>query len=557
VDWLLAATIAVAAVAALAGIDIEVGGLRFRSHSAPRVLLAGAVFLGLRLRIGVNDKPEGLSPRMDNWDRWLLRLAMKALIAGSIAAWLRFLLSTVGGADSYGYVSASQLLRGGRLIDQAPIADWLPFANRLDLASPMGWAPAADRSGIVPSYPLGLPAVMAAFSAIGGVGAVFLVAPVCGLVALAATFRLARDWCDERTAWIATALVAVNPLIVAYAKQPMSDVPATAWLVAATTLALRQSRTSGAVAGVAAGAALLTRPALAIAAAMVPLIAARGPMPLGRGLITAAGVGLGVALQLGVQATLYGRAFASGYGSVEGLFSLSFLAIDARIYASQLWVTVGPIWMAGLAVGLACAPAALRNASLLIAIATTAPYLFWVPSDHWETLRFLLPAITVLSVIVAVGLVRVTRLIPHPALSTTALLLLMAFATARSESLLRRSAVWDIQSLEARYPLAGQWLNVNTPPNTVALANQHSGSLRWYGRRPTLRWDLLQTGQLVPLVRQLESHGATVVVALEGSEVEMFDRRFGGEMDRLRVDHLGGLRNVSFRRLASLPSAAK
>ena len=32
--------------------------------------------------------------------------------------------------------------------------------------------------------------------------------------------------------------------------------------------------------------------------------------------------------------------------------------------------------------------------------------------------------------------------------------------------------------MEARYPLAGEWVNVNTPANSVVLANQHSGSIR-------------------------------------------------------------------------------
>ena len=57
---------------------------------------------------------------------------------------------------------------------------------------------------------------------------------------------------------------------------------------------------------------------------------------------------------------------------------------------------------------------------------------------------------------------------------------------------MRDSSVWDIQNLEARYPLVGQWFQVNTPPTSVALAGQHSGSLRWYGERQTLRWDLLR-----------------------------------------------------------------
>jgi hypothetical protein len=117
--------------------------------------------------------------------------------------------------------------------------------------------------------------------------------------------------------------------------------------------------------------------------------------------------------------------------------------------------------------------------------------------------------------------------------------------------LLRRSGVWDVAAMEARYPLAGDWVNLNTPSGSVVLANQHSGSLQWYGKRETLRWDFIAPDDLAAIVGEIESHGAAVYVALEGAEVEMFDSRFAGTIDRLQVDHVGRVRNVHFRRLTS------
>jgi hypothetical protein len=140
--------------------------------------------------------------------------------------------------------------------------------------------------------------------------------------------------------------------------------------------------------------------------------------------------------------------------------------------------------------------------------------------------------------------------VPKSPLGAAVLTIVIAFAlTAQSETLLRQSSVWDIQSLEARYPLAGDWVNVNTPANSVVLANQHSGSLRWYGHRQTLRWDFLDPDRLATTVRELGARGSTVYVALEGAEAEMFDRRFAGVIDQLQVDHVGRVRNVQFRRL--------
>jgi hypothetical protein len=226
---------------------------------------------------------------------------------------------------------------------------------------------------------------------------------------------------------------------------------------------------------------------------------------------------------------------------------------NVGIFTRQGWTALGLVWFLGLVAGLRVTPPGLRSHLIAIAIPVMVPYLFWMPFDHWETLRFWLPALVPLSVVVAAGLVHIARLVQKPAVTAA---LIVGFAIpliGRSETLLRQSSVWDIAALEARYPLAGEWLNVNTPANSVALANQHSGSLRWYGKRQTLRWDFIEPPQLVPTVRELASRGATVYVALEGDEVAMFDQRFKDVIDQLRVDHVGRVRNVSFRRLVYLP----
>jgi hypothetical protein len=223
------------------------------------------------------------------------------------------------------------------------------------------------------------------------------------------------------------------------------------------------------------------------------------------------------------------------------------------IFAKQMWIAFGPIWLAGVVTGLAIAPPDLRWRLLTVFAAVTLPYVFYLPFDHWETLRFLLPGLALFSVLIAASFIRLARTARVPYLSPVLPVLFAVLLLGRSESLLRASSQWAIQSLEARYPLAGEWVNVNTPSNSVVMANQHSGSLRWYGKRQTLRWDFIAPGELTTTVRELQSHGAAVYVALEGNEVAMFDERFKGVIDQLQVDHVGRVRNISFRRLAYLP----
>jgi hypothetical protein len=538
-DWLVAAAIAITILVATAGIDFRLAGVSVRSHSWVRVLaVAGALFL-VRRQFGIVS-----------YASWLMRLAALTAICGSIATWFRFLLTTIGGADSYGYVSASRLIAGGRLIDTAPIAEWLSASHRLAIASPLGWAPAPDGSGIVPTYPIGLPTVMALFSVIGGPGAVFFVSPIAAAVTLYLVYRLARQWFDAETGLFAAAIIAWNPVFIAYAKQPMSDMTATMWIMLALALAARNGAMSGLIAGLAAGAAVITRPALLVAAAIIPLAAYRGERKMRRLLIAAAGVAIGVSIQMAIQQHLFGSPFSTGYGSSAALFSLSHLSANLQIFFGRHgWDVAGPLWVPGLIIGLFAAKPEPRSKPTMVFCAVLLPYLFYLPFDHWETLRFLLPGLVPLTLIVADGLMHIARAPRKPAITAALAAAMLAITAGRSESLLRHSSAWDISSLEARYPLAGEWINVNTPPHSVVLASQHSGSLRWYGRRQTLRWDFIDPRQLAETVRELQSHGATVYAALEGNEAAMFDERFAGVIDQLQVDHVGSIRNVSFRRL--------
>lgn len=541
-DWLIAVSLALAAIVAVAGVDARIGTLSLRAHSPWRILIVAAMLLAVRWRFGFESRVQ-----------WVTRIVLLTAISASIFTWFRFMVGTVGGADSYGYVSASQAIASGRLIESAPVADLMTAPNRMALASPLGWTPSPDAEGIAPTFPIGVSMVMALFSLVAGQSAVFFVAPVMGVITLLLVYRLAREWFDEPTSLFATALVAWNPLMIAYAKQPMSDVPAAMWITLALWLAVRSGHASALLSGLAAGAAVMTRPALLIAAAVIPIAAHRAESPKRRLLLSAAGLAIGVLAQMAIQHQLFGSPFSTGYGSTSSLFSFTNVDDNLGIFGRHGWSVLGPLFVPGLILGLFASRPEPRNKPVAVFVAVLLPYLFYLPFDHWETLRFLLPGIVPLTVVVSEGLIHVARYPRRPIATALITIGFMALVAGMSENLLRKSSVWDVAALEARYPLAGEWVSVNTPPEAIVLANQHSGSLRWYGKRQTIRWDYLEPQQLVPMVQELQARGATVYVALEGSEVEMFDARFAGVINQLQVDHVGRVRNVSFRRLVYFP----
>ena len=542
-DALIAALLAVAALVALTGgFEIALGSMTLRSHSAWRVLAIAVVPIGLRL-----------------WQRGSWRpvnLFLLTLIFLSIGYWFKYLLTTIGGADTYGYASAARLLASGKLIDPAPLADWLSSPNRLALTSPLGWAPSSGGSGISPTYPLGLPALMAVFSTMAGANAIFYVSPVMALLTLWLTFRLAHRWGDDQLALLATALVAWNPVFLTYAKQPMSDVAATAWLLLAFHLVVDDSPVTSvrrdALAGLAAGAAFLTRPALIVAVALIPPFAWRGANPFKRMVTMGVGIALAAVLRLALQAHMFGNPFTTGYGSTDALFSWAALPDNIKIYAWQSRAAFGLLWIVAVGAGAWAWRGRRTTAILALAAAVTLPYLFYLRFDHWETLRFLLPGVVPLTILAAAGVMTLESIIRVPRAATVVVVLFVAGFAIDSERLMRTSSVWDIQDLEARYPLVGQWFQVNSPAASVVLASQHSGSLRWYGGRQTVRWDLLTPAQLLPTVHELEARGATVYAALEGTEQQGFATKFSNELAQLSVDAVGHIRNVNVLRITNL-----
>ena len=88
---------------------------------------------------------------------------------------------------------------------------------------------------------------------------------------------------------------------------------------------------------------------------------------------------------------------------------LAHFGTNALIFAQQGWIVAGPLFVPGLIIGAVRGPPEPRWKPAAIFVAVTLPYLFYLPFDHWETLRFLLPGLVPLTVVVADGLIHIAR----------------------------------------------------------------------------------------------------------------------------------------------------
>jgi hypothetical protein len=84
-----------------------------------------------------------------------------------------------------------------------------------------------------------------------------------------------------------------------------------------------------------------------------------------------------------------------------------------------------------------------------------------------------------------------------------------------------------MHSQERKYPLAGAFVRDRLPSTAFVLAMQHSGSIRYYANRPTLRWDLLAPASLDGTLAILRAQGLEPFLVVDRSEDDDFRRRFG------------------------------
>lgn len=438
---------------------------------------------------------------------------------------IRMSLFEAGASDQYGYVSQAALWARGDLTTSQPLAVIAPWPNATWTLSPLGYCPGHQAATIVPTYPAGLPLLMAAFMKLSGPFGAFLAVPIVGSFAVLLTFFLGKQVGGAVCGLLAAMLVASSPIFLYQLAQPMSDVPVTVWWLLAILMVAQPGAVSAAGGGLAASAAILTRPNL------VPLVLPLGLFVLAysdpqfrsrlrNALLYGMGVLPGCIAVAVLNRTLYGSPFASGYGSSEFLFKVGNLGGNLATYPRWLLETETPIVLfAVVSPWLIRAP--LRWLFAAVIVTTFACYAFYRPFDNWTYLRFLLPAIPLLLISSSAVMLQLARRLPPRSALWLAAACVMLIAWR-----------WDTLGLQPPHPndrrfaLVGEFVRDELPQNAILISMQHSGSVRYYSGRTILRWDWVPPEWLDRSLAFLRANGYRPYVLLEEWEQPLFTKRF-------------------------------
>jgi hypothetical protein len=520
------------------GIDVRILGVSLRSRDPFRALAAGVILFLVQALVFRRETTRDVE-RAAAWTSaratWIgagaaLLLLLHAVHHGSFVA---------GGADAYGYVSQAYGWATGHLPRSYELPLNLPFPSGDVIQTPLGYKLGPEPRTMVPTYSPGLPLLMAVgIRAAGAVGP-YLVVPISAVLYVWSTFLLGRRAGGPLAGAVAAIFVATSPVVLFQSVFPMSDVPAGAVWTGALVAALGRSRRAAAISGVCVALGLLIRPNLPFLA-VVPLVIilarSAGAERLLRGaLFCFPSVPVVVAVAL-INAKWFGSPLASGYGATADLYSLASVWPNLQRYPVWLWRSQSPLMLLALA-SLAFAArrddrgAAVRAAWAMF-VATLACYVIYFAFQEWWYLRFLLPGLGALFALAATGVIVAARRLPRPWSHITGIFVVLLMLTHTTGFARREGIFGPLAAGDRRYADVGEFVSTSLPENAVVFTQQHSGTIRHYGGRLTLRYDLLDSAWASRAAGEVERLGLHPYLVIDDWEIPHVQKHFGRPADQ-------------------------
>jgi hypothetical protein len=514
----LAATAALLAVSG--GFRTTVGGLRVsaRSPIGPAVAAFGLAALWFALARRERAIAADLETFWSAVERHASRLIGVIALGAALTASV-FATRSASGADASGYLSQALVLHQGKpfLGDELGRFLWETFPDipwdGWWLTTPLGWRPGLVPGLQAPTYPPGLPMLLAWPMFYFGIEGVTAVIAASAALAVWATGAIAGGVPGV----IAALLLATSPAFLYQSIQPMSDVPVTAAWLLCFLMVTRTQRSFDA--GIVCALAVLIRPNLA-PLALVPLAIVAKRLHFAIPVIVAG------AFLAFMHNLWYGSPLRSGYGSTEELFAISNVGPNAVRYFNWMVATSPVLFLAPFGMARLRHDTKARALAIFAALVIAA-YLIYAVFDQWDYLRFLLPAMAVFAIFAGIDLAGFTNRWPVAARFPIVLVFTLGI-TAYGVFVAREFATFRLADQLARVEKIAGAVNRSAPDTAVLIAGEQSGAMRLYTARSILRWESASPEHLSRAVAKLTEAGRAVYIVLDGWEEALFRAKFAG-----------------------------
>jgi hypothetical protein len=261
-----------------------------------------------------------------------------------------------------------------------------------------------------------------------------------------------------------------------------------------------------------------------------------------QGLLFALGTASGVVVVALVNQHLFGSPFTSGYGRLQDQFAWARLWPNLVHYLTWLVESHTVLALGGLVAVLVPVRklwpdlsdrAPLTIAALFVAVLWVI-YCAYLEFDVWWYLRFLLPCWPFIMVGASAILLRIARIDrAAPRLMVTFVIVSVIVINVRFAI---HESAFDMWRGERRYPSLARHVRDSTPERSVIFSMQHSGTVRYYGGRMTIRYDEIEPNWIDRAVAWLAARGVQSYLLAEDWEVERFRERFAGTQSLAALD---------------------
>lgn len=442
------------------------------------------------------------------------------------------------GSDSSGYFNSARLLAHGQLFAHPrPLPGNIDAGQQgLELYQPLGFIRALP-AHMVPTYPTGVPLhLLIASRLVGWDHAAYLVnlgaAFAGGLLLFALGRRLGLD------RWLAlggAVWLALCPLFLFAAVQPLSDLLAVTWSLA-TLYAAWRAREHGrwaVLTGLFLGIAILVRPTNLLL--VLPILVAVGWRLRAYLLIGLGGAPCALFLAY-YNWRLYGSPTTTGYGAIWDSFKLAYVPHNLEHFAHWVPTLLTAVVFLGLGVFWLKSDRPRLLAMLGVwALALMACYAAYYHSgETWWYLRFILPAFPVLILAALLCLAALWQRHHRPPwVNATGLALCLGLVFLGEIRQMRQLDVLSIERGERSYSQAAQWARTHLPADSVIACMQVSGAFFYYTDYVLLRWDQIKPETHAPLLAALDQQHYPLYAALFDFETSDALPRLGGQWTKL------------------------
>jgi len=253
----------------------------------------------------------------------------------------------------------------------------------------------------------------------------------------------------------------------------------------------------------------------------------------------------------GMQWLMYGSPLSTGYRNTAGLFTTTNIGRHLGAFTRWTVAVHGPILVAAFLAGIWRGPRRLVLAAGVGLVTGLVPYLFNLQFfDDWDVVRYILPGLIPCVIVAVIGAVSLAqRFLPRRA-AVLAVLALAAATAAGAFGVVSGQSTWMLVRQDSRYAAVAEWFSQRTPEATLVFADLHSGSLRLYANRPTLRWVRMPPGSLAATVREAGRRGVECYAVFDDeAEARSFGRHLADGHEALHLEPEARVRSVMIHRV--------